>query len=68
MMGADHDLIRRYKEVCADLNLDKAAADEAWLSFQRIGVNYTLEVCFHPIIHLILNMATDFPPVDMTPE
>lgn len=39
------DLLKKYKEVCADLNLDKAAADEAWQSFQRIGVNYSLEVC-----------------------
>ena len=38
------DLLKKYKEVCADLNLDKAAADEALQSFQRIGVNYSLEV------------------------
>lgn len=40
----DVDLLKKYKEVCADLNLDKASADEAWQSFQRIGINYTLEV------------------------
>lgn len=40
----DMDLLKKYKEVCADLNLDKASADEAWQSFQRIGINYTLEV------------------------
>ena len=42
--GCDADLLKKYKEVCADLNLDKAAADEALQSFQRIGINYTLEV------------------------
>ncbi|RWS02001.1 Retinoblastoma-like protein 1 [Dinothrombium tinctorium] len=36
-------LTKKYKEVCQDLNLDKTAADEAWSSFQRIGINYTLE-------------------------
>ncbi|RWS25254.1 Retinoblastoma-like protein 1 [Leptotrombidium deliense] len=36
-------LMKKYKEVCADLNLDKTAADEALTSFQRIGINYTLE-------------------------
>ena len=45
-MAHDDEVIRKkYKEVCDDLNLDKAAADEAWQSFQRIGVNYSLEVC-----------------------
>ncbi|KAI1297170.1 Retinoblastoma-like protein 1 [Halotydeus destructor] len=39
----DSDVSKRYKEVCADLNLDKHSADEAWQSFQRIGRNYTLE-------------------------
>lgn len=39
-----NDLQKKYKEVCSDLNLDKASADEAWQSFQRIGNNYSLEV------------------------
>lgn len=48
------ELIKRYKEVCADLNLDKSSADEAQQSFQRIGINYTLEVCnllYHRACH-----------------
>lgn len=36
-------LYKRYNEVCAELNLDKASADEAWHSFQKLEVNYTLE-------------------------
>lgn len=40
----DTELAKRYKDLCADLNLDKTAADEAWQSFQRIGINYSLEV------------------------
>lgn len=38
-------LIKRYKEICADLNMNKSAADEALSSFNRIGNNYSLEVC-----------------------
>lgn len=37
-------LQRKYKDICADLNLDRTAADEALSSFHRIGNNYTLEV------------------------
>lgn len=46
------DLMKKFKELCADLNMDKAAADEALLSFQRIGMNYTLEVSIAPHPHL----------------
>lgn len=44
MAQPDADLMKKFRELCADLNMDKAAADEALLSFQRIGMNYTLEV------------------------
>ena len=40
----EDDLKKRFKDLCLDLNLDKTSADEAWQSFQRIGINYTLEV------------------------
>lgn len=43
-------LDKRFREVCADLNLDKLSADEALQTFQRIGINYTLEVSF--LLHL----------------
>lgn len=33
----------RFQDLCADLNMDKNASDEAWNSFQRISANYTLE-------------------------
>lgn len=41
---SEDDLKKRFKDLCLDLNLDKTSADEAWQSFQRIGINYTLEV------------------------
>lgn len=40
----EEELKKRFKELCFDLNLDKSSADEAWTSYQRIGINYTLEV------------------------
>ena len=40
----EEELKKRFKELCCDLNLDKTSADEAWTSYQRIGINYTLEV------------------------
>lgn len=36
-------LSRKFREICSDLNLDRATADEAYNSFQRIQINYTLE-------------------------
>ena len=40
----EEELKKRFKDLCSDLNLDKTSADEAWTSYQRIGINYTLEV------------------------
>lgn len=37
-------LLKKYKEICSDLNMNKSAADEALSSFNRIGNNYSLEV------------------------
>ncbi|XP_046356555.1 retinoblastoma-like protein 1 isoform X1 [Haliotis rufescens] len=34
---------QRYEELCLDLNMDKTAEGEAWESYQRIQLNYTLE-------------------------
>jgi hypothetical protein len=48
------DLLKKYKEVCADLNLDRAAADEAWQSMQRIRINYTLEVSISCLMFVIV--------------
>lgn len=57
---SQNDLQKKYKEVCADLNLDKAAADEAWQSFQRIGNNYSLEVSYNNLYfyyyYIIINL------------
>ena len=53
-----NDLQKKYKEVCSDLNLDKASADEAWQSFQRIGNNYSLEVS--PSVKCNLVNANEF--------
>jgi len=41
---SNQQLMKKFREICADLNLDKSAADEAFNSFQRIQINYTLEV------------------------
>jgi hypothetical protein len=41
---SEEDLKKRFKELVSDLNLDKTSADEAWNTYQRIGINYTLEV------------------------
>ncbi|ESO96313.1 hypothetical protein LOTGIDRAFT_227069 [Lottia gigantea] len=34
---------QRYDELCLDLNMDLNAKEEAWQSYQRIQVNFTLE-------------------------
>ena len=41
---AEDNTLRRYEELCLDLNLDKSAKEEAWECFERISTNYTLEV------------------------
>lgn len=41
---SEDNLHVRYEEICLDLNLDKSAKDEAWEAYNRISVNYTLEV------------------------
>lgn len=44
------DLVNaRFQEVCADLNMDRNTAEEAWQSFKQISTNYTLEVLFFDI-------------------
>jgi len=34
----------RFRSLCADLNIDKSTADEAWRNFETISKHYTLEV------------------------
>ncbi|KAL5021351.1 hypothetical protein ScPMuIL_000506 [Solemya velum] len=34
---------QRFDDLCLDLNMDKKSKEEAWLSYQRIRENYTLE-------------------------
>lgn len=34
----------RFRGLCADLNIDKNTADEAWRNYETISTNYTLEV------------------------
>ena len=36
----------RFRSLCADLNIDKNTADEAWRNYQSISTNYTLEVTY----------------------
>jgi len=36
-------LFKKYREICTDLNMNRSATDEALLSFNRIGNNYSLE-------------------------
>lgn len=40
----EQEIQERFQELCADLNMDGNATDEAWQSFLRISTNYTLEV------------------------
>lgn len=35
---------QRYEELCSSLNMDERARAEAWLSYQSMRRNYTLEV------------------------
>ena len=36
----------RFENLCRDLNMDKETSQEAWISYQKISTNYTLEVPF----------------------
>ncbi|KAK6174252.1 hypothetical protein SNE40_017565 [Patella caerulea] len=40
---AEDSVQQRYDELCLDLNMDRNAKEEAWQSFQRIQMSYTLE-------------------------
>lgn len=40
----DGDTRQRYEELCSSLNMDERARSEAWLSYQSMKRNYTLEV------------------------
>lgn len=51
-------LLKKYREICTDLNMNRSATDEALLSFNRIGNNYSLEVsvdCCVQVIEMICN-------------
>ncbi|XP_054245817.1 retinoblastoma-like protein 2 [Indicator indicator] len=37
------DTRQRYEELCSSLNMDERARSEAWLSYQSMKLNYTLE-------------------------
>ncbi|UYV63281.1 RBL1 [Cordylochernes scorpioides] len=37
------DIYQKYQELCADLNMNKEAVEEAWRTYLRINSNYTLE-------------------------
>lgn len=40
---SEQEINERFQELCADLNMDGNATDEAWQSFLRISNTYTLE-------------------------
>ena len=40
----DEAIEQKYDELCYDLNMDSASKLDAWETFQRIRLNYTLEV------------------------
>lgn len=40
----DRNTFDRHHKLCTSLNMDKAAADEAWKSYVAMKQNYTLEV------------------------
>lgn len=42
--SSDQEVSEKFQELCADLNMDGNATDEAWQSFLRISNTYTLEV------------------------
>ncbi|GIY19302.1 retinoblastoma-like protein 1 [Caerostris extrusa] len=39
----EQEIRERFQELCADLNMDGTATDEAWQSFLKISSTYTLE-------------------------
>ncbi|XP_014672646.1 PREDICTED: retinoblastoma-like protein 2 [Priapulus caudatus] len=39
----DMNIEDRFNDLCLELNMDKATRDEAWLSYQNISQNFTLE-------------------------
>ncbi|XP_042293936.1 retinoblastoma-like protein 2 [Sceloporus undulatus] len=41
--AAERETRQRYEELCSSLNMDERARAEAWLSFQSMRRNYTLE-------------------------
>ena len=41
---SEQEVFERFQELCADLNMDGNATDEAWQSYLRISNTYTLEV------------------------
>lgn len=42
---ADQDNVEeKFRGLCADLNIDRNTADEAWRNYETISTNYTLEV------------------------
>lgn len=41
---SEQEIRDKFLELCADLNMDGNATDEAWQSFLRISNTYTLEV------------------------
>lgn len=42
--GEEGETRQRYEELCRSLNMDERARAEAWLSYQSMRRNYTLEV------------------------
>lgn len=40
----EESIYKKHQELCAELNMDKDAADEAWQSYESIRQNYSLEV------------------------
>ena len=40
----EESIYKKHQELCAELNMDKGAADEAWQSYESIRQNYSLEV------------------------
>ncbi|CAG0902293.1 unnamed protein product [Darwinula stevensoni] len=41
--GQDEDIWKMWLDVCADLNMDKNTAEDAYQSYNKISQNYTLE-------------------------
>ena len=41
---ASENVDEKFRNLCADLNIDRQTADEAWRNYETISTNYTLEV------------------------